>query len=97
MAIDPWSSETPDYSKLSEFGIDDFDPSGLPDPPPLFRRGVVFAQRDFARILNSAKEIRHPYGAYALGQNTPAHKMVMGQVICTQPLEDEVSLTCQNT
>lgn len=93
MAIDPWSSETPDYSKLSEFGIDDFDSSGLPDPPPLFRRGVVFAQRDFARILSSIKrKFAILTGLMPSGRMHLGHKMVMDQVIYFQSLGGEVFL-----
>ena len=52
MQIDPWSSaQYADYARLrDEFGIETFDTGGLPNPPKLFRRGVIFGARGFGHI-----------------------------------------------
>jgi tryptophanyl-tRNA synthetase len=95
MPIDPWSSEEVDYSKVSSFGIEDFDSRGLPDPPPLFRRGIVFGQRDFQRILDSIgkeKKFAVLTGLMPSGKMHFGHKMVIDQVIYFQSLGGEAFL-----
>lgn len=58
--VDPWEvSGTIDYGRLvKEFGITPLKPESLPKPfqeEILFRRGTVFAHRDFQKILEAIK------------------------------------------
>ncbi len=90
MKITPWEvSGKIDYSRLiKEFGI-----KQMPDLPDvfkkdvLFRRGVVFAHRDFERILECIRN-KKPYvlmtglmpsGKFHLGHMLLAHQMVFYQ------------------
>ncbi len=97
MPIDPWSSEEVDYTKLSSFGIEDFDAKGLPNPAPLFKRGIVFGQRDFWRIKEVIKQKKKKKfavltGLMPSGKMHFGHKMVIDQVLYFQSLGGEVFL-----
>jgi len=93
--IDPWAKKQfDDYSRLmEEFGIQRFDASGLPDPPALFRRGIVFGHRGFERV-RAAIEGRKPFAVLTgLMPSGPMHignKMVMDQVMYFQSLGADV-------
>lgn len=97
MRIDPWSS-TPslDYARLrDEFGIEPTDKvfRGLPEPPPLFRRGVVFGHRGFDRVAR-AIQVGEPWavltGLMPSGPMHFGHKMVLDQVRYYQSLGADV-------
>jgi tryptophanyl-tRNA synthetase len=90
--IDPWgSSQYQDYARLREqFGIEAFTQaewSVFPDPHPLLRRGVVFGQRDFARVTDAIKG-HDPWsvmtGFMPSGDMHMGHKMVIDQVVAHQ-------------
>ena len=95
MRIDPWSSEQyEDYGRIiEEFGIGTFSSEGLPDPPILFRRGAIFGQRDFDKILWSIKNNR-PWavltGLMPSGRMHMGNKMVIDQVLYYQKLGAEI-------
>ena len=61
--IDPWSSDqTHDYARIIEqFGLGTVDPSTLPNPGMLHRRGIVFAHRDLDVVLGCI-EGNEPFG-----------------------------------
>ena len=90
--FNPWEIEGDiNYSKLiKEFGIEEM--KALPDlfqDEVLFRRGVVFANRDFGRILNALKEKKKfivmtglmPTGHFHIG-----HMLLLRQIIFWQRL-----------
>ncbi len=92
MQIDPWGrSQYQDYGRLrEEFGIGAFGAEqwGVFDEPhDLFRRGVVFGQRDFARISDAVRG-HDPWavmtGLMPSGLMHLGHKMVIEQVIAHQ-------------
>lgn len=89
--IDPWSSEQyADYARLrDQFGIEPFDPEGLPEPQKLFRRGVIFGHRGFGHIEAAIKDGR-PFtiltGLMPSGRMHIGNKMVMDQVMYYQSL-----------
>lgn len=91
MDIDPWSStQYADYELLKEkFGIGTFDLQRfpLPDPAILFRRGVVFGQRDFNLIYDAmmgGKPFSILTGLMPSGRMHFGHKMVIDQVLYFQ-------------
>ncbi|MBI4019068.1 MAG: tryptophan--tRNA ligase [Candidatus Aenigmarchaeota archaeon] len=97
--VTPW--EVPakiDYEKLvKEFGLEFF--SALPvqfSKNMLFRRKIVFAHRDFARVA-SAVENRQPFvmmtGLMPSGKFHFGHKMVAEQMIFYQKLGAKVYIT----
>jgi tryptophanyl-tRNA synthetase len=94
--IDPWSShQYADYARLrDEFGIGPFvHAQQLPDPHPLFTRGVVFGQRGFDRIARAIG--RHdPWalltGLMPSGNMHFGHKMVLDQVTYFQGVGADV-------
>lgn len=96
--IDPWSStDYKDYSRLrKEFGIQEFaleDWKQLPDPPMLFRRGVIFGHRDFSRIASRIKKNESwalMTGLMPSGRMHLGHKMVIDQVIYYQSVGADV-------
>ena len=61
--LDPWGSVLlKDYEAIAKkFGLEDFDPTALPEPNRLMRRGVVFASRDFGRIRECIKQRKRYY------------------------------------
>lgn len=91
MEINPWSSsQFADYDRLrEEFGIGafDLDRFPIPDPSILFRRGVVFGQRDFS-LIHDAMMGGQPYsiltGLMPSGKMHFGHKMVIDQVLYFQ-------------
>ncbi|UCG69481.1 MAG: tryptophan--tRNA ligase [Thermoplasmata archaeon] len=95
MRIDPWSSaQYEDYARLrDEFGIQPFDPTGLPNPCKLLRRGAIFGHRGFElikeAILNRKRWViltgLMPSGNMHLG-----NKMVIDQVIYYQSVGAEI-------
>jgi tryptophanyl-tRNA synthetase len=91
MKIDPWASEQyADYVRLrDEFGIEEFQPDGLPNPQKLFRRGIVFGQRGY-HTIRSAIEKKNEFiiltGLMPSGDMHIGHKMVIDQVIYYQSL-----------
>ena len=57
--IDPWSSAILDYEKLIEqFGIKPFSDllDDVNNPPILMKRGIIFGQRDYGRIIKAMNE-----------------------------------------
>ncbi len=95
--IGPWSSRAiKDYSRvIEEFGLEPFDPSQLPDPPIVFRRGLVVASRDFGRILRSIRGKR-PFalltGFSPSGPMHFGHKLVADQVLYYRSLGADVTV-----
>lgn len=95
MRIDPWSSaQYEDYARLrDEFGIQPFDPTGLPNPCKLLRRGAIFGHRGFEIIKESILNRKRwviltglmPSGNMHLG-----NKMVIDQVIYYQSVGAEI-------
>ncbi|MHB8605447.1 MAG: tryptophan--tRNA ligase [Thermoplasmatota archaeon] len=108
MRIDPWSSQqSTDYQRLrEEFGIAPFDfverleslasDRGLPQPPPLVRRGIIFGHRGFESVLR-AIERGDPWGVLTgLMPSGPmhfGHKMVIDQVKYYQSLGADITIT----
>ncbi|MGQ0535180.1 MAG: tryptophan--tRNA ligase [Methanobacteriota archaeon] len=96
--IDPWSSaQYADYARLrDEFGIEPFTfHDSLPDPPPIFSRGVVFGHRGFDRVVR-AQSRSDPWavltGLMPSGRMHLGHKMVIDQVAYYQSLGADVTL-----
>ncbi len=95
--LDPWASrQFADYDRLiRQFGIDRFDPAGLPSPSKLFRRGVVFGQRGFDYITKAIQDKR-PFGVLTglmpSGPMHLGHKMVLDQVLYFQSLGADVTI-----
>lgn len=92
MEIDPWgSNQVQDYARLrDEFGISPFGSDqwdAFENPHPLFRRGVVFGHRDFARVQDAIKA-HDPWGVMTglmpSGRMHLGHKMLMDQCIAHQ-------------
>lgn len=95
MKIDPWSSEQyEDYARLrDEFGIQPFDPLGLPNPCKLVRRGAIFGHRGFELIKDSIlnrKRFAILTGLMPSGNMHLGNKMVIDQVIYYQSLGAEI-------
>jgi tryptophanyl-tRNA synthetase len=92
MKIDPWgASQYQDYGRLrDEFGIEPFTDElleGLPEPPMLLKRGVVFGHRGFQTVRDAIRG-GDPWGLMTgLMPSGPmhfGHKMVIDQVIYYQ-------------
>jgi tryptophanyl-tRNA synthetase len=95
LKIDPWSSEQyEDYARLrDEFGIQPFDPLGLPNPCKLVRRGAIFGHRGFELIKDAIlnrKRFAILTGLMPSGSMHLGNKMVIDQVIYYQSLGAEV-------
>ncbi|HIH15224.1 MAG: tryptophanyl-tRNA synthetase [archaeon GW2011_AR17] len=97
--VTPWEVKgTIDYERLiKEFGLQEC--KNLPkecNALPLFRRGIIFAQRDFARISEAIEKKKRfvvmtglmPSGKFHFG-----HKMVAEQLIFYQSLGAKIYLT----
>ena len=91
-AFNPWEVEGKiDYDKLvKEFGLQPL--KHLPkqfDKHPLFRREIIFAHRDFKRIVESIEK-KKPFvmmtGLMPSGKFHFGHKMVADQIIFYQKL-----------
>ncbi len=95
--IGPWSSRAiKDYSRvIEEFGLEPFDPSQLPHPPIVFRRGLVVASRDFGRILRAVRG-RRPFalltGFSTSGPMHFGHKLVVDQILYYRSLGADVTI-----
>ena len=94
--VTPWKVEGKiDYGKLmKQFGLKPF--SKLPkkfNDSLLFRRGMVFAHRDFDRIIKAIKA-KKPFvmmtGLMPSGKFHFGHKMVADQIIFYQSLGAKV-------
>jgi len=89
MQIDPWSSaQYADYERLrDEFGIEEFDPEGLPEPDKLIRRGVIFGCRGYEYIRKAILEEK-PFivlsGLMPSGKMHIGNKMVIDQMLYYQ-------------
>lgn len=95
MRIDPWSSaQFEDYARLrDEFGIQNFDPLGLPNPAKLLRRGAIFGHRGFELIKDailSRKRWVILTGLMPTGNMHIGNKMVLDQVMYFQSVGAEV-------
>jgi len=95
--IDPWSStQIDDYDRLIEqFGIEKFDPEGLPNPSRLFRRGVIFGHRGF-NYIKRAIDMESPFailsGLMPSGEMHLGNKMVLDQALYFQSLGADIFL-----
>ena len=83
--IDPWSSDDEtDYSRIvDKFGLDMVDPSALPNPGMLHRRGIVFAHRDLdvaLRCIRDEAPLGVLTGLMPSGRMHLGHSMVIEQV-----------------
>ncbi|MBI4393447.1 MAG: tryptophan--tRNA ligase [Euryarchaeota archaeon] len=108
MRIDPWSStQFADYARLrDEFGISAFDYAerlerlakdrGLPSPPPIITRNIIFGHRGFDSVFR-AIEREEPWavltGLMPSGPMHFGHKMVIDQVMYYQSLGADVFIT----
>jgi len=96
--IDPWSSnQSTDYSRIIEkFGLEAVDPSTLPNPGTLHRRGVVFAHRDLD-IVSDCMNRNSPFGVLTglmpSGKMHLGHSMVINQVKWFQDQGGDVTVT----
>ncbi len=84
-AIDPWSSEgVTNYSRIvNKFGLRKLDPSLLPNPGLLHRRGIVFAHRDLdvaVRCIKDDSPLGVLTGLMPSGGMHLGHSMVIEQV-----------------
>src|SRR3989344_5356329 len=97
--VTPWEVKgNVDYDKLiRDFGLQEFkNPPKECNSLALFRRGIIFAQRDFARISEVIEKKNKfvvmtglmPSGKFHLG-----HKMVAEQLIFYQSLGAKIYLT----
>ena len=83
--IDPWSSEqSTDYARIvSQFGLSSVDPSSLPNPGLLHRRGIVFGHRDLDVVVD-CMSVGDPFGVLTglmpSGRMHLGHSMVIEQV-----------------
>lgn len=85
--IDPWGSSNVDYEKLvQQFGIKPFKDllNDLNDPHWLMRRGIIFGQRDYGRIIKAIREkddFAVISGMMPSGKMHIGHKMIVDQII----------------
>lgn len=88
--IDPWSSAVLDYEKLIEqFGIKPFKAmmGDIENPHILMKRGIIFGQRDYGRILKAMKEksdFAVVSGMMPSGKMHIGHKMIVDQLVWYQ-------------
>jgi len=108
--IDPWSSAIVDYENLIEqFGIKPFSDllPDVKDPPILMKRGIIFGQRDYGRILKAIREKSEfavVTGMMPSGKMHIGHKMIVDQLIWYQkqgadifiPIADMESYSARN-
>ena len=96
--IDPWSSEqSQDYSRIIEqFGLSTVNPTKLPNPGMLHRRGIVFAHRDLDVVLG-CMERAEPFGVLTglmpSGRMHLGHSMVIDQVRWFQEQGADITVT----
>ncbi len=95
LRIDPWAStQYEDYAKLrDQFGIKPFDTDCLPDPPKLFRRGIVFGHRGFEYIQDAIDQ-KLPWailtGLMPSGKMHLGHKTLIDQIVYYQTLGADI-------
>ena len=83
--IDPWSSEqSTDYDRIvRQFGLSSVDPTSLPNPGMLHRRGIVFGHRDLDVVVD-CMGVGDPFGVLTglmpSGRMHLGHSMVIEQV-----------------
>lgn len=88
--IDPWSSAVVDYEKLIEqFGIKPFSDmiDDIDDPHMLMKRGIIFGQRDYGRIVKAIREgsdFAVVSGMMPSGKMHIGHKMIVDQLVWYQ-------------
>lgn len=85
--LDPWTADSFDYDKIiKQFGIADFQDElkKIKDPHRLMRRGIIFGQRDFDKIIKLIN-LNEPFalvtGMMPSGPMHIGHKMVIDQLI----------------
>lgn len=91
--ITPWEVEgVVNYSRLiEEFGLSDFSKllNSIPNAHKLMRRGVVFAHRDYERIIEAMKK-KEPFavmsGFMPSGEIHFGHKMTMDEIVWHQKM-----------
>jgi tryptophanyl-tRNA synthetase len=99
MRIDPWASrQDMSYEEMMhEFGLESFsiEKFPLPDPIPVYRRGVVFSHRGFD-VIHRAVQEKRPFkiltGLMPTGSMHLGHKMVIDEVVYFQSLGADVSI-----
>ena len=96
MIINPWSSQQfKDYVRLrNEFGIEEFK-FNLPNPPAIFRRGVIFGHRGFEYIydrIKNNKKFGVLTGLMPSGRMHLGHKMTIDQVKYYQSLGADIHI-----
>ncbi|MCK9151748.1 tryptophan--tRNA ligase [Methanobacterium alcaliphilum] len=85
--IDPWGSSSLDYERLvQQFGIKPFKDmvNDLETPHWLMRRGIIFGQRDYGRILKAIREKKDfavVTGMMPSGKMHIGHKMIVDQLV----------------
>lgn len=96
--IDPWSSDqSTDYARIiKQFGLDTVDPSSLPNPGMLHRRGIVFAHRDLDVVVGCIQR-SDPFGVLTglmpSGRMHLGHSMVIDQVRWFQEQGADITVT----
>lgn len=84
--IDPWSSESLNHKIIEKFGVRPFKEviGEIKDPHWLMRRGVIFGQRDYNKILKAMKnkeDFAIVTGMMPSGKMHIGHKMIIDQLI----------------
>lgn len=88
--IDPWSSDVINYENLREqFGIKPFKDllNDIENPHILMRRGIIFGQRDYGRIVKAMREgseFAVATGMMPSGKMHIGHKMIVDQLVWYQ-------------
>jgi tryptophanyl-tRNA synthetase len=88
--IDPWSSAILDYENLIvQFGIKPFSDilDQVENPSTLMKRGIIFGQRDYGRIIKAMREksgFAVVTGMMPSGKMHIGHKMIVDQLIWYQ-------------
>ncbi len=88
--INPWSSASLDYEKLTkQFGIKPFTEllGELENPHLLMSRGIIFGHRDYGRIIKALREKKDfavVSGMMPSGNMHIGHKMIVDQLIWYQ-------------
>ena len=96
--IDPWSSDqSTDYARIvKQFGLDTVDPSSMPNPGMLHRRGIVFAHRDLDVVVGCIQR-SDPFGVLTglmpSGRMHLGHSMVIDQVRWFQEQGADITVT----
>jgi tryptophanyl-tRNA synthetase len=96
--IDPWASDqSTDYGRIIEqFGLDSVEPTALPNPGMLHRRGIVFAHRDLDVVVD-CMERSDPFGVLTglmpSGRMHLGHSMVIDQVRWFQEQGADITVT----